>query len=194
MKPLLFFCFGWTNHCAAIWHRPRVLNLSPHSPTGQKLWSLLSPCTFVPYPDPVSHEHPMNISLLQFHYSKVPAGEGTDAPARTKAGYWIWRAAETSPALGEEALVKRNIPKPLVRLFFFLPTWCKNTARASAGTTWAWEKLWTLAGIRWLVLNTFTWRRTIKRTKPRREGNLTLSTSSSVDMSLGKQPISNSWF
>ena len=41
-------------------------------------------------------------------------------------------------------------------LVFFLLLWCKSTACASAGLTPAVEKPWSLAGIRWLVLNTFT--------------------------------------
>lgn len=132
-----------------------MLNHSPHSPTGRKLRSLLSPCIFVPCPDPVSREHPVNTSLLQPRVPEVPAGEGADALARAEAGHRARRAAEPSPAPGEEALAKRNISKRLARLFF-LPTWCKKTARASAGMSWALGKLWTLAGTRWLVLNTFT--------------------------------------
>lgn len=96
----------------------------------------------------------MNTSLLQLHFSKVPAGEGADALAWAEAGHRARRGAETSPALGEEALAKRNIPKRLARLF--LPTRCKNTACASAGLTRALEKPQALAGIRWLVLNAFT--------------------------------------
>lgn len=147
-----FFCFGWTNYCAAIWRRPWVLNRSPRSPTGRKLWSLLSPCTFVPCPDPVSHEHPMNTPAPFFKgaYWKK------EQMLRLEPKQGIALGELLKPALlrREEALAKRNIPKCSARRF--LPTWCKNTARASAGVTLAVEKPWALAGIRWLVLNTLT--------------------------------------
>lgn len=137
-----------------------VFSCSPCCRTGQKFWSLLSPHAFVPCPDPMSSPW----SPLQLHFLKVPAGEGADAPAWTKTGHPSWRAAGPSPALGEEAPAKSNIPKSPARFFF-----AKNTARASAGLSWAEEKPWTLAGIRWVVWSTFTGERRLKEQNPRAE-------------------------
>lgn len=61
----------------------------------------------------------------------------------------------TQPRSGGGGAGKGEHPKTLGKTFFLL-TWRKNTARASAGMIWAREKPWTLAGTRRLVLNTFT--------------------------------------
>lgn len=145
------------------------------------LCSLPRPC--VPW---ASHEYSSSI------FQRYPLEKRADAPARTEAGHCARRAAETSPALAGGGSGKEKHPEMLGKTF--LPTWCNNTAHASAGVTLAVGKPWALAGIRWLVLKHVDWRMRIKRTKPMREANLTLSASSSMDMSLEKQPISNSWF
>lgn len=126
----------------------------PCSPAGWKLLFLSSPHAFVPCLAPVSHEHPQ-----------------TPAPAPSFRGACWWRSrcsgsdqSRTShlesgwnhPALGEEALAFKDEHPQMLGKTFFLLTWCKNTALASGGRSWAVEKPWTLGGIRWLLLNTFT--------------------------------------
>lgn len=110
---IFFFVLALVEQFAALRLNTCVFSRSPCCRTGQKLWSLLCPHDFVPCPDPMS----ISWSLLQLHFLKVPAGEGADAPAWTKRGHHSWRAAGPSPAPGEEALAKSNIPKHSVRLF-----------------------------------------------------------------------------
>lgn len=113
LSNFFFFVLALVEQFAALRLNTCVFSRSPCCRTGQKLWSLLCPHDFVPCPDPMS----ISWSLLQLHFLKVPAGEGADAPAWTKRGHHSWRAAGPSPAPGEEALAKSNIPKHSVRLF-----------------------------------------------------------------------------
>lgn len=172
-----FFCFGWTFDTNL-----EFKITAPILPQNESSGPCYLPVPLFPL-QMVSHEHPMKTSPLQLCFSKVPAGEG-DAPAWTEAGHITWGAAEASPALGEEAWAKTNIPTCLAKTCF-LPTWCKNTGGLTQAVDFGWNQM---VGFR-----DIHWRRTIKRTKPAHKANLTLSTSSSKYMSLGKQPTSNSW-
>lgn len=144
---VVFFCFGWTFDTDLEFKIP-----APHSPTGWKLWSLLSPCAFVPSSDPTSHKNPMKNSPLQLCFSEASAGAGAgaDAPAWTKALHLgnCW----SQPCSGGGGWGRDEHLKTLGKDLGLLPAWCKNTA----GLTQAVAKPWTLAGIRWLGLETFT--------------------------------------
>lgn len=152
------FGFGWTIYCTeTLLHFQLQLLLSHRT---KALVHVIFPCLCSLSTDPMSSPW----SPLQLHFLKAPAGEGADVPAWTKTVHPSWRAAGPSPALGEEAPAKSNIPESPARLFF-----AKNTARASAGLSWAEEKPWTLAGIRWVVWSTFTGERQLKEQNPRVE-------------------------
>lgn len=92
-----------------------------------------------------SHEY----LLASSPFSKVLSGEGL----RLKQGI-VLRELLKPALLWGGACGKEEHPKTLGKTP--LLTWCKNTACASAGLTRAVGKPWALAGIRWLVLNTFT--------------------------------------
>lgn len=82
--------------------------------------------------------------------SKVPSGEGLGL----KQGM-VLRELLKPALLWGGGCGKEEHPKTLGKTL--LLSWCKNTACASAGLTQAVRrKPWALAGIRWLVLNTFT--------------------------------------
>lgn len=120
---------------------------------------LLSPHDFVPCPDPMR----ISWSWLQLHFLKVPAGEGADAPAWTKTGHHSWRAAGPSPALGEEALAKSNIPKRSAgaRDFFSCQKYHTCLCRSELGWRKTLGSVWSQMG----GLKHIHWRTTTKKNK-----------------------------